>query len=260
MISVVITTCNRPQNFSTALKSVVDQDYNEMEIIVIDDNSQNSIEIDEYSNNIRYFKFNKNVGACVARNKGIEIAKGHFVAFLDDDDIWTSGKLSKQIKMFNTDVVLCYTGKTIVNKKIKLNRYSYSEPIYTSQLKSICKRNFIGTISSILVKRSVLEEVGGFDPKLTALQDLDLYIRILNKYKCIGINEPLVYYNQDSSVNRISTNHYNSLESFLYLCDKYTNHKYRDLIKRNLIMANIKKSIKNNDILLLIKTIYSTIK
>ena len=105
LVSVIVPVYNAEKYISQTLDSIIEQDYPEKEIIIVDDcSTDNSSQIiKEYMKSnpcITYHKLDKNSGVAVARNTAIEIAKGRFIAFLDSDDIWEQGKLAKQIPLF----------------------------------------------------------------------------------------------------------------------------------------------------------------
>lgn len=101
MISIIIPTFNREHLIQKAVESVLDQSYTDIEVIVIDDgstdNTEEKVRLIE-DERVRYLKLNNNGGACRARNKGAEIARGEYLAFQDSDDIWHKDKLEKQIR------------------------------------------------------------------------------------------------------------------------------------------------------------------
>lgn len=202
MISVVIPTHNRLDLLKNAIQSVVNQTYKNIEIIVVDDASScnNKDIVESFRRSIIYYRFETNQGGNVCRNKGVELATGEYIAFLDDDDVWHSEKLEKQYQLMNeTDVDLCYTGRNIIVVDEKLQeinrRYSFSRPKFVSLKKSIMQKNFIGTTSSILIKKEKFLDTDGFCIKMPALQDYEFYIRfIYNDFKVIGIDDGLVDY------------------------------------------------------------------
>lgn len=108
MISVIIPVYNAERYIKYTLDSVVSQDYPEKEIVIVDDCSsdQSPIIIKEYMKDypyIVYHQLNKNSGVAIARNTGIKLAKGRYIAFVDSDDVWMPNKLSKQIMMFKDE-------------------------------------------------------------------------------------------------------------------------------------------------------------
>ena len=199
LISIIIPTCNRADLLKYAIESILYQTYEKMEIIVIDDASScdNLTVINNFNAPIVYHRFKTNQGGNVCRNKGVELASSEYIAFLDDDDTWSSKKLEKQYKlMIRNNIDLSYTGKNIitVNKELT-ERYSFNEPNYINLKKSIMLRNFIGTTSSIMLKKDKFLDIGGFNTSLPALQDYEFYIRfIYNDFSVLGIDESLVNY------------------------------------------------------------------
>ncbi len=186
MISVVIPTYNRANTILNSINSVLNQTYEDLELIIVDDcSSDNTQEVVESigDSRIRYHKLEQNSGACHARNVGILMANGQYVAFQDSDDIWFENKLSEQVKAFDknpdADMVFCsfrrdYGLNRVVPDPSNLNT---SGKIFHT----LIKKNFISTIT-ILCKKDVLEALGGFDESLPAMQDWELSLRIACSY------------------------------------------------------------------------------
>jgi glycosyltransferase involved in cell wall biosynthesis len=187
LVSIIIPTYNRPDLLKNAIRSALNQIYKEIEIIVVDDAStaNNQSVIDSFDFEIKYHRFETNQGGNICRNKGVELSNGKYIAFLDDDDVWLQTKLEQQlILMQENDIDLSYTGKNIItvdeNLKEKNRRYSFAKPKFTSLKKSIMYKNFIGTTSSIMIKKDKFLEVGGFDVKMPSLQDYEFYLRFIH--------------------------------------------------------------------------------
>jgi len=246
LVSAVITTCNRFALLQKAVKSVQNQSYTNIELIVIDGSANQDAE-NLYANkeNIIYVK-STDSHPNVLRNLGTDCASGELIAFLDDDDEWLQDKIKKQVECFNkNNIDLCYTGKNIVSQNGDKIKYSYKEPFFSSQVKSIMGDNFIGTTSSVMISKKALLAVNGFDIKLPALQDYDLYIRLCLDYKVIGIDEPLINYHYNHSIAQVS----HSLEHFriasIIIKNKFSNFKYSYLLKIGLLIIKIKRKIKS---------------
>ena len=115
LVSVVIPVYNREKTIVRAVKSVLNQTYKNIEVIIVDDcSSDNSRVVIENAfsenNNVRYICLEKNSGACVARNRGVQLSKGKYVAFLDSDDAFLPNKIEKQISFLcETNAQLCAT-------------------------------------------------------------------------------------------------------------------------------------------------------
>lgn len=126
MISIIITTYKREVGIlQRAIKSVLAQTYKELELIVVDDSPATYAHreaIRKYVTSISeiptlYIQHERNMGACIARNTGIDNSSGEYICFLDDDDEWLPQKLEKQLQMFREDVGLVYCGRLISNVK-----------------------------------------------------------------------------------------------------------------------------------------------
>ena len=113
-VSIIIPTKNRPDLLKRALASVINQSYQDWELFIIND-SDTEVSINSSDPRIQIIKNNNKSGANGARNTGINLARGEYIAFLDDDDLWEKNKLEKQFEiMKNTGAVLSFTGKKIV--------------------------------------------------------------------------------------------------------------------------------------------------
>jgi glycosyltransferase involved in cell wall biosynthesis len=250
-VSVIITTYNRDKLLEKAILSVINQTYQNYEIIVIDDASSqnNKLIIDKFPN-IIYYKFNKNQGGNICRNKGIELSSGDYIAFLDDDDTWIENKLEKQIKfMIKNNLDFSYTGRNIIKVDDKLNeisrRYSFSTPKYNSLKKSIMQKNFIGTTSSIMFKKTSLILVGGFDKNMPMMQDYELYIRALHKdLKVEGLDEALVNYYIYISKKSVGRNFSKFHIAKNIMIDKFKYFENINLLKKTLFKDYLKRNLK----------------
>lgn len=221
LVSVIIPTYNRIEKLKRALESVLKQTYSKLEIIIVDNESKDGTikfleEFSKKNKKIKYLTNNKK-GANYSRNLGIKNAKGEYIAFLDDDDTWNSTKIEKQVKILetNSDIGICYTGKKIIYESLNKEYFSCSNS------NNIYIENYIGTTSSVIIKKEILEKSGLFDVELPALQDYDLWIRILKNTKSYQIKEALINYYINPNNNQIS----NSIESYekgiQYLDKKY---------------------------------------
>lgn len=214
MVTAIITTHNRvPSIVRRAIKSVVNQTYNNIEIIVVDDSTPSFPQREEVeqtvkaiSDEIIYIKHNSNQGACVARNTGLRNAHGYYIAFLDDDDEWLPEKIEEQIKGFTeSNAALVYSG--IINVDEEKDR-EYRSKFNTESgriFDTLLKKNIIGTTSNPMIRKDIIEDVGGFDILMQSSQDLDLWLRIAMRYSVKNVNRPLVKYHIYSG-ERISTN------------------------------------------------------
>jgi glycosyltransferase involved in cell wall biosynthesis len=254
LVSVVIPTSNRIDLLGRAIKSVENQTFTDWEIIVVDDASidmTESIMSEKKSEQIHYIRLHNKSGGAVARNTGIKNSKGDLIAFLDDDDEWMSEKLQKQIDCIEHDQQLgiCYTGRKTIRKGNLIfgigKKYSFRYPLKKNQLKAIMTDNFIGITSSVMIPRTILEEINGFDELLPCLQDYDLYIRIIKKWNAAGINEPLVLYHLDGNIKHVSLTRQEIEFASRYILKKYSDEQYHSLLVKAIKRINMKKMIKS---------------
>ena len=241
LVSVIITTYNRLGWLKEALKSVKDQSYPYIEIIVVDSS--------ETKNTKEYILKNKNIIYAhsdinhpnVLRNLGIQYSTGNWIAFLDDDDTWNKEKIAKQVECFKKNKIgLCYTGKNIINQNnIK---YSYKKGLFNVVAKSIMWDNFIGATSSIMIKKNIISKIGDFNESFPALQDYEFSIRACQHYHVKGINEPLVNYNYQHNKQQVSINNTNFKKACVMLKRQYPKNC---LLKFGLWKLKIKRRVKN---------------
>lgn len=190
--SVIIPTYNRRNLFEVALGSVLSQTYADFELIVVDDGSADQTgELIKSLNDsrIRYL-YQENHGVAHARNRGLGISKGRFVAFLDSDDRWVPQKLRRirefidrypGILIFHTDEIW-YKGGRLINQKKKHEKPSGY--VYANALPLCC----IG-ISTAVVAKEVFERIGLFDERLPACEDYDFWLRATHVYEVKLISE-----------------------------------------------------------------------
>jgi glycosyltransferase involved in cell wall biosynthesis len=124
LVSVIIPTYNRAWSIKESIDSVLSQDFNDFELIVIDDGStDHTIEIlNSYGKDI-FVIHQRNQGVSSARNRGLMKASGSFIAFLDSDDLWLPGKLSLQVDYFNSNptALICQTEEIWMRNNVRIN-------------------------------------------------------------------------------------------------------------------------------------------
>lgn len=202
-ISVIMTSYNSNEKFlNEAIMSVLNQTYKHFEFIIIDDGSTNKV-LDKVVNEIKSDKIKvvkqENKGLCNARNTGISLSSGQYIAFLDDDDVWYNTKLQESIDFFeeikrnDENIGVVFTQSTIIDelgKEYGVFGYKVKGNIF----EKILGKNIIGPPSSVLIDRKVLEDVGGFNSKYIYAEDLELWYRVTKKYNVYSINKPLIKY------------------------------------------------------------------
>ena len=205
LVSIIIPTYNRKDLLIKAVESILLQTYSNWELLIIND-YENPIKLNfnDTRISIQNNKFTK--GGNGARNTGLSMAKGNFIAFLDDDDEWEKDKLSKQIEIMNDSKnVLCYTGKKIF-KNSSFNKSSYKK-YYFSPKATLYLHNYIGTISTIMIRAEVINKNNiKFDESLHVLQDYDFYLQLVDFGAFIGIKQNLIKYNFHQNRQHTSLN------------------------------------------------------
>lgn len=187
LVSVIIPTYNRAAVVARAIKSVMAQDYEPLEIIVVDDASSDDTRrvVDGLRDaRIRYIARSENKGAAAARNTGIRAAQGAFIAFLDSDDEYLAGKLRAQVHAFET--LDPATGLVFVNYcEIGRDRsVRFSPEVKAGYVK--VGLDFPASIScnppsAWMVRRDCLDAAGFFDEGLWTMEDLDMFARLVRK-------------------------------------------------------------------------------
>jgi len=197
MVSIVTPSYNSEQFIASTITSVINQTYNNWELIIVDDASKDNTcniisEFSKKDKRIKLIKQSKNFGAGVARNTAIKAAQGNYIAFLDSDDIWKSNKLEKQLAVMKaTKATICFSSYELINEEgesLKKIIEALPKLSYTKQLKC----NYIGNLTGIYD----VNELGKmFMPEIKKRQDWVMWLNLLKKGgPAIGIKEPLAYY------------------------------------------------------------------
>lgn len=228
LISVIIPSYNRPILLARAVRSVIEQEYPNVEIIVVDDASEADITsaLKAYPS-VTLFKNEENKGPCYSRNKGLKEANGSFINFLDDDDILLSGKLKKQVACFEESkdeklgMVTCHSKDERSGKShLKYNRVKGD--IY----KQLLNRYAVSGIETLLYKTESVREAGGFDEELESSHEYDLLIRLAENHTIDFVDEVLT--REFRSENQISTNFDKKISGARYLYSKH-DHRFKEV-------------------------------
>jgi glycosyltransferase involved in cell wall biosynthesis len=240
LVSVIITTYNRSRLVFRCLESVLDQDYPNFEVIVVDDCSSDDTEekFKAFSHpRVTYIRHKKNMRVSAATNTGFKASKGRYVTAIGDDDVWSDRrKLQKQVAVFLHDkqkrIGVVTHGVTRVTPKGNVTRI----PTHPKNLvEHILIRNGIIYGSAALTRRDVWQEVGGYDEKIPRGTDSDFFRRIiLAGYDVYFIPESLLNYhedNEDRMTKKADTaDIMKHINSRLYTLNKFK-HKYDEYKK-----------------------------
>lgn len=237
LVSVIIPTKNRPKMLYECIHSIIEQTYKRIEIIIVDDDheywSAEKCLLENFSNfdNIQYYK-NPGMGGNSARNHGLAKAKGNFIAFCDDDDLFEKQKIELQLKLLitsNTGACYCYSKRIIVEKDIIMNEFIYKPPLPCRYLfmPLLLSYNFIGT-QTLMCKKELLNTVNGFDENLKRMQDWDIVIRLAKVTDFVCVKVPLVKIriHDNSRVSKLPWEHV----SFIYRKHKNISRNFLTLI------------------------------
>jgi len=194
-VSIIIPVYNGSNFLKEAIDSALAQTYNNLEIIVVNDGSKDDGATEEiaksYGNRIRYFK-KENGGVATALNLGIEKMAGEYFSWLSHDDLYYQDKIEKQIdflnKLDNKKVVLYSNYSVLIGDKITPVKHNHEMLLRKNKYSLL--RGCVNGIT-MLVPKSILDEVGEFDSSLRCTQDYDLWRRIQKKYEFIHMQNVL---------------------------------------------------------------------
>lgn len=227
LVSVVIPTFGRPKLLGRAVESVAKQTYENLEIIVVDDNEESHLKIETKRivdtlrtvRDIRLVNNTRNIGGSASRNRGIQFSSGQYIAFLDDDDEWLPGKIEKQMDVFfsgrTNKLGVVYCGSLIKNAGSGEIQSRKFKKVRGDFRKEILFDNFVVTTSAVIIRKYLLRRVQGFDETLLSSQDWDLLIRLSNECEIDYCDELLVTFHDHSK--RIS----NDIRRKLITFEKY---------------------------------------
>lgn len=210
-VSIIIPTYNRANLLAKAIKSVLNQTYKDLELIIVDDCSEdNTREVVKHFqvNDLRVqYIYQENRGLSSALNKGLSIASGEYIAFLESDDEWLPRKLEKQLKVFtkhlSVGLVTCWSFRIFENGNKKKLFKTHKGIIKKENWCNFFKTKGIISPSTIILRREVFDSVGNFDTKLKAAVDLDFYIRLIKNFDIYFLPIPLVnYYESQESLSK----------------------------------------------------------
>jgi glycosyltransferase involved in cell wall biosynthesis len=230
IVSVIIPSFNRKDKVLDAIKSVLDQDVDGAEIIIVDDGSTDGTfeYLESLSLPIKVIR-QKNGGVSNARNTGIDAALGSYIAFLDSDDLWLPGKLKAQLEYFdkNPNIFVTYTDQylNIDGKNLDKTRFQRDAPKNRMAFPAFVDYTPIHT-STVMLKREVFDKVGKFNEGLAVHEDVELWNRLSDHYEFGYIEKPLGVYRWESNVEHVTSN--KNQDKFIE-----NGRRYLDLYKRN---------------------------
>ena len=183
-ITIIIPTYNRANKIHKSIASILAQTYQDFELLIVDDGStDNTQEVVESfgDDRLRYVRMPQNGGASAARNEGARLAQSEWIAFHDSDDTWRPDKLEKQVAYVKQHpeyaFVYCSYLMHKGEEEIAVPNETWGGKLEGDLFTSLLVRNSIGA-PTMMMKKAVFEEVGGFDTTLKSLEDWDLALRV----------------------------------------------------------------------------------
>ena len=236
LVSVVIPTFSRPTYLRRCVDSVLNQTYSNIEIFVVDDNNpetdaryetEKTMEAYKENERVTYLQHDKNRNGSAARNTGWKASHGEYITFLDDDDVIEETKIEKQVaclEALDQSWGMCYTGYRLI-KEHGDNQISSEKRSGNCYVDALMRTMFMGSGSNLFLRKSVVDEINGYDESFQRNQDIEFLVRACELYKLAYIDEVLLTIYQEG--NRSS-------RSFEQL-DGYAQHyleKFKDRIDK----------------------------
>lgn len=198
-VSVILPVYNEEKRLASAVKSILNQTFTDFEFLIINDGSKDKTDdvIHSFSDNrIRLINNEKNIGLVRTLNKGIFLAQGEYMARIDADDLALPTRLEKQVNYLEQNSEVAVLGTAAYhNDEIRKEKFIRIPPMNDYAIKCEMVKYVPLEHSSIMVRTSVMKEVGGYDEKFDDIEDLELWIRIGRKYKLANLSEPLIIRN-----------------------------------------------------------------
>lgn len=194
-VSVIIPTYNRWPMVREAIDSVLAQDDEDFELIVVDDGSTDgtSEALGQYGGRVKIIQHPHNRGVSAARNTGLLRSRGKYIAFLDSDDLWVKGKLKTQVAFLdeNPHYPLCYTDEIWIRRGKRVNPMKKHSK-YSGWIFEKCLPLCIISPSSAMMRRMLFSKVGLFDEALPVCEDYDFWLRVSLRFPIFFIDKKLI--------------------------------------------------------------------
>lgn len=198
LISVIIPVYNGERTIYDAVTSVLNQSFEEFELLVINDGSQDSTldilaEIKDPRLKIHSFP---NEGLSASRNRGIRRASGEYVSFLDADDMWTPDKLESQLAALRgqPDAAVCYSWTDFIDQEGNPLGYGIHTTRNGHVFPDLLKFYFVGSGSNALIRKTAFDAVGLFDESLKSVEDWDMFLRLATTYQFAAVPQAQILY------------------------------------------------------------------
>ena len=228
-VSVVVPAYNRAKMLPAAIDGVVAQSLADWEALIVDDASNDATRsvVEAYRDSrIKYLRHESNRGAAAARNTGMQVARGEYIAFLDSDDYWRPDKLALQVERLQSsppDVGLVYTDVLYEHPDGTTKRYGFGgrEPLEGWVFNELIN-HFVIRTSTVMIRREVMEAVGLFDESIISGQDLLYFASIAHRFQVSAIDDTLsIMRVHDSNLHLDLSKSRYQLEAAYKICDAF---------------------------------------
>jgi glycosyltransferase involved in cell wall biosynthesis len=198
-VSVIIPAYNAADTLKETMESVAAQTFRDFELVAVDDGSTDATPevLAEHAAKWPWMRWERqpNGGAAAARNRAIELARGEFIAMLDADDLWMPDKLAAQMDAFarNAAAACVYTDEIdfLPDRDAPRTLFQEKPPARGRILRQLFPGNFVLT-SSLIVRKAALDQIGGFDASHRVYEDLDLFLRLADRFEFDYVDRVLV--------------------------------------------------------------------
>lgn len=209
LVSIITPVYNGEQYLLETIESALAQTYQNFELLIVNDGStDNSADIIKpylKDSRVKYIE-QKNAGVAAARNTAIKQARGKYVGFLDQDDLWLNNKLEVQIAALEQDmnVALVHSRHDVIDLMGNKTDYHLIPRASGYCLKDLFKENRIAVLT-VLIRKTIFDEIGLFNEQLSGVDDYDMWLRVTLKYPIKYINQSLASYRfHDSNISKDS--------------------------------------------------------
>lgn len=246
LVSVIIPTYGRSEYLTRTIDSVLNQTYSSIEVIVVDDNGldsefgrQTKDVMLKYSGrkDVTYVPHEKNLNGSAARNTGLKIAQGYWICFLDDDDVFLTNKIERQLKLLTSsdfDGAYCKNRKYSNGNLVQETEYDKSG---NCQLDVLAMVSDIHT-SSLIMRKKDINSISGFDESFIRHQDFEFLIRYFERFTLLCVPEYLVNVNVESTLNRPNLNRLVEVKKHFFNKLDYIVNKYEGVDARRVYKAH----------------------
>jgi len=247
LVSVVVSCYNHEYYIKESLLSVLNQTYQNIELIVFDDGSKdNSVNVIEALSKKHGFFFHsqENIGFTPTLNKAIKLCKGKYIAFLGSDDLFFEDKIEKQVEFLENrdDIAVCGGNMVFIDAESNILEKQRKKLYSEVDFNVIFNNKKAGPpASSAMIRLDVLREVGGYDPKI-GLEDLYIWMKITHQgYKIAVLDDDMIYYRKHGS--NTSKQYKFMSDSIIEIYDQYSSEVgYQAAIHKVLISMFLKIS------------------